>query len=68
VEKLSRAGGEMVLDFSAVGRIDPATARALEALADLAGQSSVRVVLRGVNIDIYKALKLLRLSPKLSFA
>jgi len=67
VESLTRAGGELVLDFSSVLKIDAGAARALEELAGLADRSSVKVVLRGVNIGIYRALKLLKLAPRFSF-
>lgn len=56
--------GEAVLDFSSVERIDAAAARALEELAD---GSSVKITLRGVNIQVYRALKLLKLAERFSF-
>jgi anti-anti-sigma regulatory factor len=40
--------------------------RALEGLADAADEKSVKVVLCGLNVDIYKVLKLARLSPRFS--
>ena len=64
IEKLNFAGGESLLDFSSVDRIDAAAARALEELAD---RSSVRITLRGVNIGVYRALKLLKLAERFSF-
>jgi len=64
IEKWNCAGGESVLDFSSADRIDAATARALEELAD---RSSVRITLRGVNIGVYRALKLLNLAHRFSF-
>jgi anti-anti-sigma regulatory factor len=67
VEQLGLAGGELVLDFSAVVRIDAAAARALEELADRADRVSVKVVLRGANVGIYRALKLLKLTSRFSF-
>ena len=57
----------MVLDFSAVRRIDPNAVKALEELAGLADDRSVKVVLRAVNMDIYRVLKLLKLAPRFSF-
>jgi len=65
IEELNCAGGESVLDFSSVDRIDAAAARALEELAD---RSSVPITLRGVNIGVYRALKLLKLAERFSFA
>jgi anti-anti-sigma regulatory factor len=67
VETLDRAGGELVLDFSSVLKIDAGAAGALEELAGLADRSSVKVALRGVNIGIYRALKLLKLAQRFSF-
>jgi anti-anti-sigma regulatory factor len=67
VEKLQGAEGELVLDFSSVMKIDAAAAGAMEELADLADRQSASVALRGVNIAIYRALKLLKLAPRFSF-
>ena len=66
-EKLDGAQGEVVLDFSSVRRIDPHAIRAMENLAGRADEKAVKVVLRGVNIDIYKVLKLVKLAPRFSF-
>ncbi len=67
VEMLQHGEGELVLDFSAVLRIDAGAARAMEELAGLADQASSRIVLRGVNVGIYRALKLLALAHRFSF-
>jgi anti-anti-sigma regulatory factor len=67
-EKLDSADGELVLDFSSVRRIDPSAIRAMEELAGAAQQKSVKLVLRSVNVDIYKVLKLVRLDRRFSFA
>jgi anti-anti-sigma regulatory factor len=66
-EQLPGAAGELVLDFSSVAKIDAATARALEDLADLADRSSVKVALRSVHVGVYRTLKLLKLASKFSF-
>jgi anti-anti-sigma regulatory factor len=66
-ENLNGAEGEVLLDFEAVRRIDPSGLRAAEALADTADQKSVKVTLRGVNVAVYKVLKLARLSPRFVF-
>ena len=50
--------GEVTLDFSSVRRIDPGALRAMEELARMADEKDVKVVLRGVNVDVYKVLKL----------
>jgi len=65
--KLDGSDGEVVLDFSSLRRIDPAALRALQQLAALADEKSVKLVLRGVNIDLYKVLKLMKLAPRFSF-
>ena len=52
----SWAAGMCVLDFSSVRRIDPSVLRGMEELAGLADEKAITVVLRGVNIDIYKVL------------
>jgi hypothetical protein len=56
--KLDGAPGETVLDFSSV---------ALEELARLADEKAVTIALRGVNVEIYKVLKLVKLVPRFSF-
>jgi len=67
MEMVKSAEGELVLDFSSVLRIDSNVAGALEQLAGLADNRSVKVVLRAVNADIYKVLKLLQLAQRFSF-
>lgn len=66
-EKLDNADGEVVLDFSSVRRIDPNALKAMEELAGIADEKAVKIVLRGVNVDVYKVLKLVRLTPRFSF-
>jgi anti-anti-sigma regulatory factor len=66
--KLDHAGGEIVLDFSAVRSIDSKAVLAMDELAQKADEKSLRIVLRNVNVDVYKVLKLVRLTPRLSFA
>lgn len=66
-DKLDGAGAETVLDFASVRRIDPGALRAIEAFAVIAEKKGVKVVLRGVNIDVYKVLKLMKLTPRFSF-
>jgi anti-anti-sigma regulatory factor len=67
-QKLESCGGELVLDFSAVHWIDSKAVRAIDDLAQKADEKSARIVLRGVNVDVYKVLKLVRLTPRFSFA
>jgi anti-anti-sigma regulatory factor len=66
-EKMDGTEGEAVLDFSSVLRIDSGAVRAMEDLVRLADQKTVKVVLRGVNVDVYKVLKLVKLSRRFTF-
>jgi len=66
-ETLHAANGEVVLDLSAVRRIDPAAISGFDKLAARADEKGVKVVLRGVNVEIYKVLKLVKLAPRFSF-
>jgi len=66
-EKLNSAEGEVVLDFSSVRRIDPSALRAMERLAGTADDKAIKVVLRGVNVEVYKVLMLVKLTPRFSF-
>jgi anti-anti-sigma regulatory factor len=61
---LADAQGEVTLDFSAVRRIDPKGLGGLEGLAAAADAKSVKIVLRGLNVDVYKVLKLARLAAR----
>ncbi|MFI5107263.1 MAG: STAS domain-containing protein [Terriglobales bacterium] len=66
-EGLDKANGQMVLDFSTVLRVDPAGLCAMEELAGIADGRGVKLALRGVNIEVYKVLKLAKLAPRFSF-
>jgi anti-anti-sigma regulatory factor len=63
-KRLDMAGGEMVLDFSSVRRVDANALRAMEGFLALADEKSVKVLLRGVNVDVYKVLKLVKLASR----
>jgi len=65
--KLDSAKGETILDFSSVQRIDVKAIQAMEELARLADARAVKVGLRGVNVEIYKVLKLVKLAHRFSF-
>ena len=65
--KLSGTEDDFVLDFSGVRRIDPAGLRAFEDLVATADEKAVKIVLEGVNVDVYKVLKLARLTARVSF-
>lgn len=66
-EKLNRADGEALLDFSSVHRVDSSALRALEEFARIADDKAVKITLRGVNVDVYKVLKLVKLTQRFSF-
>jgi anti-anti-sigma regulatory factor len=66
-ENQDNADRELVLDFSSVYRIDPSALRAMERLADMADDKVVKVMLHGVNINIYKVLRLVNLTRRFSF-
>ncbi|HZQ96037.1 MAG TPA: STAS domain-containing protein [Candidatus Sulfotelmatobacter sp.] len=65
--QLSGDDGELNMDFSCIARIDAGAMRALEDLARKAEERRVKVVLSGVNVNVYKTLKLARLSRRFSF-
>lgn len=66
-EKLAGVQDEIVLDFSSVLRIDSCSLRAMEEFTGLAADKGVKVVLRGVNVGVYKVLKLMKLASRFSF-
>jgi ABC-type transporter Mla MlaB component len=55
------------LDLSSGRRVDPGAMRAMEEFADTADDKAVRVALRGVNVDVYKVLKLVKLASRFFF-
>ena len=66
-EKLNGTECEVVLDFSSVRRVGQDALKAIEELASVAGKKNVRVVLRGVNVEVYKVLKLMHLTGRVLF-
>jgi len=66
-QKLDSVEGEVALDFTSVRRLDPSAIRALEEFAGTADDKGVKVVLRGVNVSVYKVLKLVNLGSRFSF-
>ena len=66
-EKLDSIDGEVVLDFSAVRRINPSALRGMEEFVGIADDKGVKVALRGVNVGVYKVLKLVKLASRFSF-
>ena len=65
--RLDGNGQEITLDFSSVQQVDVGMVRALETLADRAEQQETKVTLRGVHVDVYKVLKLVKLSSRFAF-
>jgi anti-anti-sigma regulatory factor len=66
IDKLDIAEGEVVLDCSSVNRLEPGALKALEKLAGRADDKSVKIVLSGVNVEVYKVLKLVKLAARFS--
>ncbi len=66
-DELPSAGGEILLDFSAVRRLDSRSLAALQSLATLADAKAATIVLRGLTVEIYKVLTLMKLTPHFSF-
>ena len=66
-EKLDSTEDEVVLDFSSVTRIDASGLIAMERFADTADHQGVKAIFRGVNVSVYKVLKLVKLTSRFSF-
>jgi anti-anti-sigma regulatory factor len=64
-KQLESGVNEISVDFSAVRRIDASHARKLEGLAH--SEKGVKIILCGVNVDVYKTLKLLKLTNHFLF-
>jgi anti-anti-sigma regulatory factor len=61
------APGEAVVDVSAIQRMDAGAVEALDALVSEAEGKAIKVILSGVNPEIYRVLKLVKLAPRVSF-
>jgi anti-anti-sigma regulatory factor len=59
---------QLGVDLSCVPRIDSAGLNAIQDFAHRADEKKVKVVLRGVNVNVYKMLKLARLTRHFTFA
>jgi len=66
-EESLEARQELALDFSGVTRIDSAGLEGLQSFTQRAEDKKTKVALRGVNVNVYKTLKLARLTPRFSF-
>jgi len=66
-EQLEPNDAETVLDFSLVRRLDSRSLAALREFTVCVGEKQGKVTLRGLNVEVYKALKLARLTETFSF-
>ncbi len=66
-ERLHTTDEDVVLDLSSVSRLDPEAVRSIERFAARAQEKAIKVALRGVNVEVYKVLKLMNLSPHFTF-
>jgi anti-anti-sigma regulatory factor len=67
-QSLEAAETEVVLDFSSTPRLDVDAVKELEKLAGAADSHGTNVTVRGVNVDVYKVLKLTGLTRRFSFS
>ena len=67
-ETLEGEPGQFGVDLSCVRRIDSVGLNAIQDFAHRADEKKVKVVLRGVNANVYKMLKLARLTRHFLFA
>ncbi len=67
-DQVASGDGDIVLDFSAIDRIEPDSVLLMNQLAEKAEEKSVKVTLRGVNVDVYKVLKLVKLAHRFAFS
>jgi anti-anti-sigma regulatory factor len=65
--KLGFADGELVLDMCSVTKVNGRAISALDTLAAAAAEKKIKLVLRAVNIDVYRVLKVARLTERFSF-
>lgn len=66
-ENLPSTGGEVLLDFFLVQAVDTNALQSLEELAGAAEVMKAKIILRGVNVEIYKVLTLAGLTSRFSF-
>ena len=66
-KKLERDPQDVTLDFSSLPRLTSQSLQALEGFAHTADEKQITVILRGVNVAVYKTLKLVRLTSRFSF-
>ncbi len=66
-ETLDSGEGDLLLDFSSMRRIEPSALKVMEGFAGIADGKGVKVILRGVNVDVYRVFKLVKLASRFSF-
>jgi ABC-type transporter Mla MlaB component len=66
-QKLDGPEAEVVVDFSSLLRITAGELNLVEEFVGKSDAKGVKVVLRGVNVDIYKVLTLTNLASRFSF-
>jgi ABC-type transporter Mla MlaB component len=66
-ESKLNGSSEAVLDFTSVLRVQPKDLAALEELVQVAEDRGIKIELHGVNVGIYKVLKLAQLASRFAF-
>ena len=66
-QQLNGSEGEVVLDFSSVRRVDSAALQAMEEFAGIADEKAIKVVLRNVDVNVYRVLKLMKVARRFTF-
>jgi anti-anti-sigma regulatory factor len=66
IATLENGEREVVLDFSSVHRLSAGEVHAIDGFTRTAEDKGVKVRVRGLGVDLYRALKLARLSSRLS--
>ena len=66
-QRLDTPGGELILDFSSVGRLDVAALRAVQEFATVAQEKAIKPALHGLSVELYKVMKLVKLTAAFIF-
>lgn len=66
--KLDEGESQVVMDFSLVRRLDSRLLASISDLAVIAKAKDNSIILHAVNVEVYKALKLARLTSPFSFS
>lgn len=57
---------EVVVDFSSIDRLSAVEMHAIDEFTRTAEEKGLKVIVRGLGVDLYRALKLARLSSRLA--